>query len=478
VQCLYWQANVSVNRNIVTMTSWTPQLDPQLPRYLAIAQAIAADLQSGRLSPGDKLPTHRELAWQLGVTVGTVTRAYQEAERRGLLSGEVGRGSFLRDPLAGRRAAVTAGERGPLDLQAAVPPRVCDQADFDQALMRLMADPSRLDHLDYPPVAGLPEHRDMARSWLRRAGVDVPASQIALTSGAQHGLLAILATVARPGDSVLVEPLTYPTVQPIARQLGLRLQPLEADGDGILPDSLDRAVAAGPGRIVYLVPTLHNPTTIVLSEERRRAIAAIARAHSLTIIEDDIFRLLLPEAPPTLQSLAPERCWYISSLSKTVAPGLRIGFVAAPPRQIDNLLRTMFATGGRAVGITAHIAQGWVEAGVAQRILGSIRAELQSRRAAALSALEGLPVQCTEGSPFAWITLPDYWRPIEFVSAALGLGIKLSPGDAFAVDRTVPSSGVRLCFGGAPSLPLLVQACDQLVRLAGEEPVAQYQAMP
>ena len=176
------------------MTNWTPNLDPQLPRYLAIAQAIAADLESGRLSPGDRLPTHRELAWQLGVTVGTVTRAYQEAERRGLLSGEVGRGSFLRDPLGGRGRTVTAGERGPLDLQMAVPPRVCSPAEFDQALMRLMADPSRLDHLDYPPVAGLPEHREMARSWLRRAGVDVPANQIALTSGAQHGL------AGHPGD--------------------------------------------------------------------------------------------------------------------------------------------------------------------------------------------------------------------------------------------------------------------------------------
>ncbi len=459
------------------MTNWTPNLDPQLPRYLAIAQAIAADLESGRLSPGDRLPTHRELAWQLGVTVGTVTRAYQEAERRGLLSGEVGRGSFLRDPLGGRGRTVTAGERGPLDLQMAVPPRVCSPAEFDQALMRLMADPSRLDHLDYPPVAGLPEHREMARSWLRRAGVDVPANQIALTSGAQHGLLAILATIARGGDSLLVEPLTYPTVQPIARQIGLRLEPLMADSEGILPESIARAVASGPGRIVYLVPTLHNPTTIVLSEERRQAIAAIARAHNLTIIEDDIFRLLLPEAPPSLQSLAPERSWYISSLSKTVAPGLRIGFVAAPPRQVENLLRTMFATGGRAVGIVAHIAQGWVETGVAQRILGGIRAELGARRAAALGALDGLDVQCTEGSPFAWVTLPDFWRPIEFASAALGVGIKLTPGDAFAIDRTVPGNGVRLCFGGAPSLPLLVQACEQLARLAAEEPVAHYQAM-
>ena len=233
------------------MTNWTPNLDPQLPRYLAIAQAIAADLESGRLSPGDRLPTHRELAWQLGVTVGTVTRAYQEAERRGLLSGEVGRGSFLRDPLGGRGRTVTAGERGPLDLQMAVPPRVCSPAEFDQALMRLMADPSRLDHLDYPPVAGLPEHREMARSWLRRAGVDVPANQIALTSGAQHGLLAILATIARGGDSLLVEPLTYPTVQPIARQIGLRLEPLMADSEGILPE-IDRArrrQRSGPDRL-------------------------------------------------------------------------------------------------------------------------------------------------------------------------------------------------------------------------------------
>jgi len=459
------------------MTSWTPNLDPQLPRYLAIAQAIAADLESGRLTPGDKLPTHRELAWQLGVTVGTVTRAYQEAERRGLVSGEVGRARFLRDPLAGRSAAVTAGERGPLDLQSAVPPRVCNPADFDLALTRLMADPQRLDHLDYPPVAGLPEHREMGRAWLRRSGVDVAANQVVLTAGAQHGLLAILGTVAGAGETLLVEPLTYPTVQPIARQLGLRLEPLQADDEGILPDSLEHAARNGPGRMLYLVPTLQNPTSIVLSDARRRAIAAIARANNLTIIEDDIFRLLLTEAPPTLQSLAPERSWYISSLSKTVAPGLRIGFVAAPPKQVENLVRTIFATGGRAVGITAHIAQGWIETGVAQRILGNIRAELESRRAAVLATLDGFQIQCTPGSPFAWVTLPEFWRPIEFVSAALAMGIKLSPGDAFAVDRSAPQHGMRLCFGGAPSLPLLVQACERLASLAAEEPAAHYQSM-
>jgi DNA-binding transcriptional MocR family regulator len=137
----------------------------------------------------------------------------------------------------------------------------------------------------------------------------------------------------------------------------------------------------------------------------------------------------------------------------------------------------MFATGGRAVGITAHIARSWIESGVAQRILGNIRTELESRRAAVLATLEGFQVQCTPGSPFAWVTLPEFWRPIEFASAALAIGIKLSPGDAFVVDRSAPCHGVRLCFGGAPSLPLLVQACEQLARLAAEEPVAHYQSM-
>ena len=459
------------------MTTWTPNLDPQLPRYLAIAQAIAADLESGRLSPGDKLPTHRELAWQLGVTVGTVTRAYQEAERRGLVSGEVGRGGFLRDPLAGRRAAVTAGERGPLDLQGAVPPRVCNLADFDQALMRLMADPQRLDHLDYPPVAGLPEHRDMARSWLRRAGVDVATSQVALTAGAQHGLLAILGTVARAGETLLVEPLTYPTVQPIARQLGLRLEPLRADDEGILPDSLDHAVRNGPGRILYLVPTLHNPTSIVLSDARRRAIAAIAQAQNLTIVEDDIFRLLLSEGT-----------------ADAAVAGAGAQLVHQQPvedrgtRSADRLRRRPAETGREPA---AHHVRNRRQGRRDHRPYRSRldrdrcrpahprqhprRARIAPRRRP--SHPGGAQVQCTPGSPFAWVTLPDFWRPIEFVSAALAMGIKLSPGDAFAVDRSVPCNGMRLCFGGAPSLPLLVQACEQLARLAAEEPVAHYQAM-
>ncbi len=150
-------------------------------------------------------------------------------------------------------------------------------------------------------------------------------NQVVLAAGGHGALVACLAGVARAGDDVLVEPLTYPTIQPLARMLGLKLHPLQMDGVGIVVSSIERACSHGNAKFLYLVPTLHNPLSVTLPEERRHAIVELARRHDLTIIEDDIFRLLAPEPqPPVLFSLAPERCYYISSLSKAVAPGLQV----------------------------------------------------------------------------------------------------------------------------------------------------------
>jgi DNA-binding transcriptional MocR family regulator len=157
------------------MTTWIPTLVSDKPRYVAIADAIAADLTGGKLKAGDRLPPQRELAWKLGVTIGTVTRAYQEASKRGLLSGEVGRGSYLRDPRPNYAAAqsISSGvEAGLLDMQMSAPPRVSQLVDFETALRDISRDPGWLDLLDYPSAQGFTRHREAGAQWLAKCGID------------------------------------------------------------------------------------------------------------------------------------------------------------------------------------------------------------------------------------------------------------------------------------------------------------------
>ncbi len=464
------------------MTIWVPELAGNRPRYQALADAIAADLESGKLNPGDRLPAHRDLAWRLGLTVGTITRGYQEAARRGLLVGEVGRGSFLRGPASRPSATpiVPSSDSGAVNMYVATPPRVASHSNFDAALLEVAQDPDRLALLDYAPPGGTPEQRRMGASWLARCGVGVSPSQVVLAAGGHGALVACLAGVARAGDDVLVEPLTYPTIQPLARMLGLKLHALQMDDDGIVVGSVGRACSHGNAKFLYLVPTLHNPLSVTLPEERRHAIVEIARRHDLTIIEDDVFRLVANEQqPPALFSLAPERCYYISSLSKSVAPGLRCGFLATPVGMADAIARQQMVAGARTTSLAIEVARYWAASGTMDGVLKDIRMELAERQAMVSTIFAGVDIQTAPGSLFFWLPLPRKWRAVEFASAAEARGIRVTPGMAFATGgfRSEADHAVRVCIGAVRTRGALADGLAQIRRLMEESPEDNFRAI-
>ena len=459
------------------MTIWLPQLRRERPLYLEIADAIRQDLLRGMLKPGDRLPPQRELAFQLGVTTGTVTRAYAEAEKLGLLVGEVGRGSYLRAPGAQAQAfaAPKRAQDGLIDLSQASPPRIHAEQDLDTALRQLMASGSRLDLLDYTPPEGHPLHRAMGVTWLARSGISVGESDVVVTAGAHAGLIACLSAITQHGDRMFVEGLNYPTIKPIARHLGVSLVPIEMDHGGIVPEALERAARAGEARLLYIVPTLQNPTTSTLSHDRRLAIVDIARRHGMTIIEDDIFRLLDPRLqPPTLFTLAPDRTYHISSISKTLSPGLRVGFVAAPPGKAELLIRHQTVASGRAVGLAAEVARHWIEGGTASRVLSAIISENGARRALALDVLRGREVHCAPNAPYLWLKLPEQWTPGDFARALDSRGVHVTPGTAFAIDRRSDDQGIRACFGGPVTREELRNALASINAMIDEDPAERF----
>jgi DNA-binding transcriptional MocR family regulator len=430
------------------MTIWQPDLDRSKPLYLAIADAMMRDVESGVLQKGSRLPPQRDLAWKLGVTLGTVTRAYKEAETRGLLEGEVGRGSFVRSRAHVAALSEPSAEvAGLMDLSHAIPPPVVKSEELDAAMLSVMRDPRKLDLLDYAPPEGFHLHRRMAVEWLKRSHIEISEKDVVISAGAHLGLITVLEAISEANEGVLAERTNYALLRTTFKNAHLRPIAIDMDKDGMLPDALDRAAAEHKARIIYLVPTLQNPTTCTMSARRREDIVAIARKRDLTIIEDDIFRLLDARVqPPTFYQLAPERTFHITSLSKTLAPGLRIGFLVSPLGQ-ERILRSHIRNmAARTVGITGEIARYWIESGMAQTILERSRSELESRRNLFMQIFKDCKFCCEPGSPYAWLQVPDRWSANRFTQALASRKIRVTPESAFDLNGA-GGNHIRVCFG-------------------------------
>jgi len=438
------------------VTIWNPQIAGRPgPRYLAIADAISEDLTLGRLTPGARLPTHRDLADRLGVTVGTVSRGYTEAARRGLLSGEVGRGTFVRHWAYGQVAlGSTNATEGLVDLSVNHPPLGFGPA-HRHALQDVLASLARREDLSpflaYPPDGGSTAHRQAGADWIGRTGLPAHPENVLVCSGSQHALATVFAAFLKPGDLVLTEALTYPGVKAAAALLHLRLQGLTLDGDGLRPDAFEAACRNGGAKALYCVPTIQNPTTSVMPEARRREIAAIAESHGLPIVEDDIHALLPEERPVPIAAFAPDHCYYLTSTSKTLAPGLRVGYILAPRGAADRIAAAIRAITWAGAPLMAEIASAWIRDGTADSIVRERRREAAARQALARAALRSADLLAHPQGHHLWLHLPEPWRSDTFTAEARRRGVKVTPSEAFAVERGLAPDAVRVCLGAPQS---------------------------
>jgi len=448
------------------MSIWLPDLSSRNgPKYLAIADAVGEAVSNGTLVPGDKLPPQRNLAYDLGVTLGTVTRAYQEARRRGLVDGEVGRGTYVLGGLgaqlpSGGFASALLSNDNRLDFSLATP-SPCRGGELLADTLKQIATERHLGHLlTYQTDTAMYRHLEAASSWIGRSDVDAPASRIALTNGAQQGIMLSLMTLARSGDVILSESLTYPGVIHIATQLGLQLQGVAMDDEGMLPGALDDACRRMTARCVYLMPTLQNPTTATMSLARRQAIAEVARRRDLYIIEDDIWGQMIENQPPPISSLIPERSFYVTSLSKCMAGGLRIGFVLAPENRIQALRTNVRVSNWMTAPLMAEIARRWIYDGTGDQLMSWQRRENRNRSEIAIESLRGFPVRHVLETLHLWLELPAPWRANEFQKEVERQGVRLLTAESFTVGRDVAPHAVRICTGGSNSLADIKQGMD------------------
>lgn len=426
---------------------WEPIRPIGRPIYMGIVEALERDISIGRLAGGERLPTHRQLSRALGITTGTVTKAFAEAERRGLIVSRVGRGSYIQR-FPEDTAETEAISKGPIDLSV----NTVRIDAFNTALNRVLGALSRRKTLyrllEHHPIPGLERHRAAGSTWLRLRGIEAPINQIILCNGAQEGLMAVLATVTKPGDSVLTESLNYAGVKRLVEMFRLDIRGVPSDEYGLRPDKLREAAKDTRVGAILCSPTLHNPTNATMPLERRQEIISIATELGAYIIEDDSYGHLSGDETPTMAKLAPEGCIYLCGTSKSIAAGLRIGFVFAPKDIVERLCEGVHATSWTSPCLMGELTAMLIESELAGEFIAWHRKEAMERADMAREIL-GVPNLSFAGPTYhIWLPLDFPWRAAEFTAEVRRRGVIISSAEDFAVDRQACPHAVRICLGG------------------------------
>ncbi|WP_155005868.1 PLP-dependent aminotransferase family protein [Pelobacter seleniigenes] len=439
----------SDKKRIALMAIWIPDLGGRKgPKYSQLVEAITDEIKSGTLAPGTRLPPHRRLAYALGISPNTTNRAYAECVSRGLLQGEIGRGTFVRMPQDRSNRELSANlhrtNEGPVDFCHNLPFPGTAAKFLSQTLAELSGQPGLQAFLDYQTNHEYAHHLAAGAQWLRQMEVNAAPNEIVLTCGAQHGILATLMALTEPGNVLLTEELSYAPVFNMAEHLGLKLHSVAMDRDGLLPEALEEACDRRAARVLYLMPTIQTPTTVTMSEGRRNALIEVARKHQLLLIEDDVYGPLRLQSPPPLALLAPERTIYISSCSKCLSPGLRVAFLRAPAALATAIRRAVTLSCWMPPPLMAEIAARWISDGTADLLTQAQRSEANVRQALAQKLLGGFKLQADSHGFHVWLQLPEHWQADLFCSEAARTGVLLTPGTAFCVAQRLQPQAVRI----------------------------------
>jgi len=465
------------------MTSWLPDISSGSgPLYVRLADRIEHDIDAGMLAAGTRLPPQRNLAYDIGVTIGTVSRAYALARERGLVSGEVGRGTYI----LGERPGAPAGNQTNLRISPGYSPPARDgilrfdttaapEIGIGPVLERLTVEICR----EHPGevatyIRSIPAHwQEAGQRWLARAGWEPRHEDVVPTLGVHSAIMSVVAATTAPGDRILFEPLTYASVARSVALFGRRPTVVAADREGVLPEDLERVCAQQHPKLLFVMPGLQNPTLSVMGRRRRQEIAEVARRHQLTIVEDTIYGVMLKDELPTIASIAPELVFHVGGLSKAVSAGLRGGWVACPPGYASRInVAHKMLTGGKPFLMAETVAR-VVNSGTAFELMERTRTDVAARVMLAREIFSGCDVHLHEAAPFLWLNLPEPWLSGTFKAAAAAESIAIDEEDEFKPARSDTAfHGVRIGFTTEPDHARVRDGFATLRRLLDQGPSA------
>tara|TARA_R110001606_G_scaffold399222_2_gene582409 strand:- start:64971 stop:66356 length:1386 start_codon:yes stop_codon:yes gene_type:complete len=454
---------------------WIPRIqnDSRL-KYLGIADAIESDIKNRLVRPGDKLPAQRAIAEQLHVDLTTVTRAINEATKRGLVETQRGSGSFIAQTAFSLYSLSSLTEGKNIDLSMNNPPHPTILNLHDEivkGLTHIQGNDSSFDHLNYQETAGNPADREAGALWLTPRIPDISSEKILISSGAHSALFSIL-NYLKPLHHIIAAPvLTYPGLRSIADHLGFDVHGIAMDEDGIIPEYFEQCCKTKSPDILYLIPNIDNPTTATLPTARRQQLIDIAEKFDVIIIEDDPYAPFHDELLPTLYSLAPERTWHIATLSKCVSPALRVAYVVAPDLEQALLLtEKMRISNLMAPPLMTELASHWIRSDMLQNITQAIKLENTARHAIASAIFSHKNLTSSVVGPHIWLALPANWRALEFAEHAHRSGISIVPSSAFVTDFNT-TQAVRISLGGTIDSQSLTDAFNVLAGLIQQKTI-------
>ncbi|SAL19270.1 GntR family transcriptional regulator [Caballeronia udeis] len=423
-------------------------------KYKRLVKAIAEDIESAALGSGARLPPQREVASDLAISVQTVTNAYKELERQGLIRCEVGRGSFVaaRVTETMSKYMLDTAEREVIDFSIA---RIVHTPEHDAMWRKVCATLATID--DQPwirafrPIAGFEHHRQAGAAWLATLNMPANPETLLVTNGAAHGIFLALASFVGPGDTVLCESLTDHGVIGSANVLGFTLKGLEIDEYGIRPEHFEEMCDSERISALVCTPTLNNPTVALMPDSRRRAIARIAERYGVYVIEDDVYGALPAKAQTPIASLIPELSFYCTSMTKSVLTGLRTGYLTMPRRLALRAESVLRVSSWMATSPVAEVATRWIMDGTAQHLVQVQRERLGARQAILREVLGRYVLGSHPQALSAWLKVPDYWQADRVTRELRNRKIAVTSPDPFLVRGAERPNAVRLCVGAEVS---------------------------
>lgn len=448
---------------------WTiKNFDLEKPLYLAVLDELERDISSGTLKPGQRLPTHRALAKMVGVTLSTASRVYREAERRGLVTAVVGRGTFVTAD-AGKKTSVIDVDQGLLtwDMGITKPMPYTDPDLWP--LAKKIVNKRRLPMLmSYSDPQGLPEHRAVGSDWIARFGLKVPPKDVVITAGAQHALFVICNSLFTAGDRIATDSLTYPGIKTAAHRNGIRLEGVRMDSAGMRPDGLETLCNRHEIKALYISGRVQNPTNRVMSNTRRLELREIIRRHGLLLIENDSYAFLSASPDRTLSAMVPENSIYISSLSKAFFAGLRIAYVAVPENLTASLTQGIADSMLAVSPFCAELAAECIRSGLADESIEHKRKALGKRVSMFRKIFADHVYECTEECMHIWLMLPPAWQGESLEAEAAKRKIRVYASKKFAVGSATPPEAVRISLTGVEDVASLRKALCSLERLVSK----------
>ncbi|MFF5004212.1 PLP-dependent aminotransferase family protein [Streptomyces phaeochromogenes] len=429
--------------------------------YRRIADRLAEEILTGRLKAGERLPPQRVFAKRRRIAGSTAGRVYGELVRRGLVVGEVGRGTFVRAaPVPSGRALAEPATATVVNLELNYPSVEGQSELLAGGLVPLLRADVLGEVTRTVAATGTAAAREAAAGLLAGSGWRPHPEQLLFAGNARQAIAGALASLVRPGGRVGVEALTYPLVKEIAARIGCTLVPLETDGEGLLPEAVAAAHHSAPLSALYVQPTLHNPTSATMGDARKRELAEVVRESGLPVVEDRIWSFLHEEGVP-FAAYAPERVHVVDGLSKRVAPGLTVGFLVVPEGRVEAAAGALRSGGWTAGRFALEAGTRWIQEGVVDRLVADRRADAARRQRVVAELLHGFAVRADPSAYYAWWELPSPWRADTFTAAAAARGIAVTPGSAFAVGAQGAPDAVRLGLASVP-VPALGQALRTL----------------